>query len=349
MSTFPDAGEIVTGGLLAYAVEPAHGQGSEAGHAGACLNCGATLTGPYCASCGQTAHVHRTFGAIWHELIHGVLHFDGKLWRTLPELALRPGALTRRYIHGERAKFVSPLALFLFSALLMYAAYSIFGHHGRQASLANAQESAQEIRKEVAKLDDRIAGYQVELKQPQITPSRRARVEKKLADAQEDRQALAAAGAIAGKVGASGANGKAREGQSTFEQLKTDREFVAYRLKANAYKFSWALILISTPLVWLLFAWSRDYGLYDHATFVTYSIAFMSLLFSIWIVASGLNLATSGVVMLALMLYGLWHMYAQMKGAYRLSRTGALLRLPLLYGIAAVSAGMFYAFLTMMT
>lgn len=346
MSTFSDAGEIVTGGLLAYAVEPTHGQGAEAGHGDACLNCGAALTGAYCSSCGQSAHVHRTFGAIWHELLHGVLHLDGKLWRTLPELALRPGELTRRYIHGERAKFISPLALFLFSALLMYAAYSIFGHHGRQASLANAQESAQEIRNETAKLDSRIADYQAELKQPQITPSRRVKVEQKLADAQEDRQALAAAGAIAGKVGASA---KAREGQSTFEQLKTDREFVAYRLKANAYKFSWALILISTPMVWLLFAWRREYGLYDHATFVTYSIAFMSLLFSIWIVVSGLNLVTSGVVMLALMLYGLWHMYAQMKGAYQLSRTGALLRLPLLYGIAAVSAGMFYAFLTMMT
>ena len=46
------------------------------------------------------------------------------------------------------------------------------------------------------------------------------------------------------------------------------------------------------------------------------------------------------------MCVALWHMYAQMKGAYQLSRTGALIRLPFLYSIAATSAGMFYAILT---
>ena len=35
----------------------------------------------------------------------------GKIWRTLPMLAWRPGELTRRYIEGERARFVSPMAL----------------------------------------------------------------------------------------------------------------------------------------------------------------------------------------------------------------------------------------------
>src|SRR5690349_15329269 len=116
MSGLSDAGEVVTGGLWAAAVEPAHGRQGEGTHGSTCLNCGEALTGAYCATCGQTAHVHRTLGAIWHDLMHSVLHFDGKIWRTLPELALRPGDLTRRYIHGERAKFVSPFALFLFSA-----------------------------------------------------------------------------------------------------------------------------------------------------------------------------------------------------------------------------------------
>jgi hypothetical protein len=69
------------------------------------------------------------------------------------------------------------------------------------------------------------------------------------------------------------------------------------------------------------------------------------LLFSIYTVGSGLGIV-SGIIMLALMLFALWHMYAQMRDAYRLSRTGALLRLPLLYAIAATSAGMFYGLLS---
>ena len=50
-----------------------------------------------------------------------MFHFEGKIWRTLPMLAFQPGELTRRYIAGERARFVSPLALFLFSVFLMFA------------------------------------------------------------------------------------------------------------------------------------------------------------------------------------------------------------------------------------
>jgi len=36
-----------------------------------------------------------------HDLLHGALHFEGKMWRTLPMLVLRPGKLTRRYIEGR--------------------------------------------------------------------------------------------------------------------------------------------------------------------------------------------------------------------------------------------------------
>jgi ABC-type multidrug transport system fused ATPase/permease subunit len=339
MSGIGEAGDLVTGAMLAAAVEPAHGR-AQAAHGGACLNCEAPLTGSYCAECGQSAHLHRSFGAVWHELMHGVLHMDGKIWRTLPELALRPGILTRRYIAGERAKFVSPFALFLFSALLLYATASIF--QSRSTS-ADAQESARQMQKQVAKLDQRIADTETSLREPDLSPARRARLQERLKGARDDRHELAAASAIAGEVGKESA--EAAGGRSQMEKIEAEREFVSYRLKANAYKFSWALILISTPLVWLLFAWRRDYGLYDHATFVTYSISFMSLLFAIYTAGSGLGLV-SGVLMLALMLYALWHMYAQMRDAYRLSRTGALLRLPLLYGIAATSGGMFYGLLT---
>jgi hypothetical protein len=335
------AGDLGTHAIAAAAVEPGHGAAAPAAHVGACRNCGAQLTGPYCATCGQSAHVYRSFGAVWHELMHGVLHMDGKIWRTLPELALRPGMLTRRYIAGERAKFVSPFALFLFSALLMYATYSIFGAH--KDTTTSAQESAEQLQKQVAKLDTRIAETEAELRAPDNSAARLARLQERLKNARDDRHELAAASAIAGDVGK--ASSQAVGGRSLMQKIETDREFVSYRLKANAYKFSWALILISTPMVWLLFAWRRDYGLYDHATFVTYSISFMSLLFAIYTIGSGLGLI-SGVLMLALMLYALWHMYVQMRHAYRLSRAGALMRLPLLYGIAATSAGMFYGLLT---
>lgn len=94
-------------------------------HEGACLNCGTVLIGSHCHGCGQHAHVHRTMGAFLHDLAHGALHFEGKLWRTLPMLFFKPGTLTREYVDGRRASYVSPIALFLFAVFMMFATLQI--------------------------------------------------------------------------------------------------------------------------------------------------------------------------------------------------------------------------------
>ena len=85
------------------------------------------MSGAYCAHCGQAAHIHRSLHSIGHDILHGVFHFEGKFWSTLPQLFFHPGQLTRRYIDGERAKFVSPMALFLFTVFTMFAVFSLTG------------------------------------------------------------------------------------------------------------------------------------------------------------------------------------------------------------------------------
>lgn len=54
---------------------------------GTCANCGAEVRGAYCRACGQKLHLHRTIADAVHEMVHGILHFDGKVWATLPLLA----------------------------------------------------------------------------------------------------------------------------------------------------------------------------------------------------------------------------------------------------------------------
>ena len=128
MGEFEAIGDAVTGGIIGRAVEPKAGEAADGHtHEANCLNCGAALAGPYCHECGQHAHVHRTLAAFFHDFLHGVLHFEGKIWRTLPLLAWKPGELTRRYIDGQRARFVSPIALFLFCVFLMFARDGLTG------------------------------------------------------------------------------------------------------------------------------------------------------------------------------------------------------------------------------
>jgi hypothetical protein len=338
------AGDAITGAMIARAVEPHHGEAHEEGH-GACLNCGAPLSGSYCAQCGQAAHLHRSFSAIGHDLAHGVLHFEGKIWTTLPELALRPGTLTRRYIHGERAKFVSPFALFLFSAFLLYALFSLTSHAGKSAAVEGVRmnKGAQaEIAREQAKADAHIREIEAKLAAPGLSAERRETLTEALDEARDERKGLTLAGDLTDSLVGEGMNqGIAKSVGKAVSAAAENPEFAYYKLKANAYKFSWALILISLPFVWLLFPFSRRYKMYDHAIYVTYSIAFMSLLFGLSMLLTAVHV-TSGLVTAVLILFAAWHMYRQMKDAYALSRAGALLRLPLLYGFACVSLSLFF-------
>jgi hypothetical protein len=342
------AGDAITGGMLARTVEPSHGESHEAGH-GPCRNCGAPVDTPYCGQCGQAAHLHHSFAAIWHDLAHGVLHFEGKIWTTLPELAWRPGHLTRRYIQGERAKFVSPFALFLFSAFLMYAIFSLTSHGpaaGKMVQLDKGEIA--DLKKEEARADADIRKVEAKLARPGLTAARRQALAENLAEAREERKNLTMASGLTDALKGEGVNGGvAQTVGKTISAAAKNPEFAYYKLKANAYKFSWALILISLPFIWLLFPFSRRYKMYDHAIYITYSIAFMSLLFSISMVLTAVHV-TSGLVTLALMLFAIWHMYRQFKDAYALSRMGALWRLPLLYGFACVSLSLFFTFLVMM-
>jgi hypothetical protein len=325
MGEFDAAGEVVSGALLGRAIEQRHGEG-HAEHGGICLNCGTTLLGPHCHRCGQAGHVHRTIGAIWHEILHGVVHFEGKLWNTLPLLFFRPGELTRRYIHGERARFVSPMAMFLFSVFTMFAVLQIMGisppaevgttaqfqqglsfaRANTESALADARESRAEAKpgsERAAKLDRKIAGLTADLEKLKDIPVSLGR----------------ASGNILGfKTGW-------KRLDKGIEKANQNPGLALYKLQTNSYKFSWALIPLSIPFVWLLFFWKRRFKGYDHAVFVTYSLAFMSLLSIILTIAAGLGLAAGAISTAALLIPPL-HIFFQMKGAYRLRGWSALLR-----------------------
>ena len=99
-----------------------------------------------------------------------------------------------------------------------------------------------------------------------------------------------------------------------------------YKLQTNFYKFSWLLIPLSVPFVWVLFAWRRQFKAYDHAIFVTYSLCFMTLLILIFTILGvmGLHAALTAT---PLTIIPPAHIYKQLRGTYRLSRFSALWRL----------------------
>lgn len=347
MGEIDAAGEIVTGALLGRAFEPRAGE--HAGHGTICLNCGTALVDSHCHRCGQSGHVHRTLSGMAHDIVHGVFHFDGKLWRTLPLLAWRPGELTRRYIEGERARFVSPMALFLFSIFLMFAVFSMVGLSPPTDITPQTELEAAFKKSRADTIEDRrdAVSDRAELK---AGDARIARYDQRIARADAELRMLDRSEAELKRGGTT----KLRVMHTGWEALDHGLEkwtknpaLMLYKLQSSVYKFSWLLIPLSLPFMWLLFCWRREYRLYDHTVFITYSIAFMSLLFVAIAVAGALGLS-SGWIVAASFAIPFVHLFRQMKQAYRLRWHSALLRTLLLSFLITVILTLFLALLLLL-
>jgi hypothetical protein len=99
-----------------------HGDGDHGLPLGtACPNCGTALAGPWCHACGQKGEdYHRSIWRLTAEAFESFTELDGRLWKTLPRLLLRPGQLTRDYLDGHRAAQIPPFRLFLIVLLLVF-------------------------------------------------------------------------------------------------------------------------------------------------------------------------------------------------------------------------------------
>jgi len=345
--TVETLGTIAAGGLLAREVERAHAPGHD--HSENCANCGAHLAGPFCQMCGQHGHVHRTAFALVHDIGHGVFHFEGKVWGTLPLLFLKPGELTRRYARGERAKFVSPMALFLFSVFVLFAVTSSITKHWSFGDFSGGNV-AHEIQSERARVTERVTRLEAKARKAALPDSGdslgdRNEIAADLAEAKRDLAQLdRAASAMGVAATATDGGGELRSGSSFLdEKLKLAQEnpkLLAYKIKTAAYKYSWALIPISLPFIWLLFPFRRDVGMYDHAIFATYSLAFM-MLFAVALTLLSFVGVTSWVLWTAFGLGAMLHMYKQLKYAYGLGRFGAITRTAILLIITSITSTLF--------
>jgi hypothetical protein len=297
---------IASMGESTASVEPADGHTHET----RCLNCAARLDGPYCHQCGQRAHVHRTLHAFFHDFLHGVLHFEGKVWHTLPLLAWRPGELTRRYIDGERARFVSPIALFLFSVFLVFAVLSLGG--GTNSSFADQSDLAVQQQQAETQLARKRA-ERAKLAPGDLKAAELEREIRETTSEVETIRLLRERGVTSAVFDRSTIQTDLPFVKEAFAKARKNPDLLLYKLKSNIYKFSWAIIPLSAPFLWLLFPLNRRFRMYDHVVFVTYSLSFMTLL-----VVAGALLGMAGVGGAAafLVLVPPVHMYRQLRGAY---------------------------------
>lgn len=382
-----------------------------------CQNCGAVLVGDHCHACGQHGHVHRSVLHVVEEVIHGITHLDGRAWRSLPMLMFRPGTLTRNYVMGQRARYVPPFAMFLFSVFAMFLVFAFSGGPGLvTAAAVTKSEQVQAAREQLgdAETDLKEAQAETAAAQAELTklnaasssePGKigaatgelagtNAQVVNAMRNVEEAKTALAAAiakpedkvtpaplegaskskasfsfnsetereralGEIAKKRASARSNGTEDQSEAS-EQIsisssddimtmlkdsmrrgdfintswpalnekiryKTKNpDLFLYKLQNTAYKFSFLLIPLSLPFIWLMLFWKKNVTLFDHAVFALYSLSFVSFLFMMisliahW-VSPGWGFAAAAIILPV-------HIFYQFKGAYQLKWFSAFWR-----------------------
>lgn len=92
-----------------------------------CKNCNQAFQGNFCNNCGQSAETHKLNAHfIWHDIQHGLFHFDKGMYYSVKELYLRPGHSIREFIEGKRVKHFRPISLVIVLATVYGLLYHSF-------------------------------------------------------------------------------------------------------------------------------------------------------------------------------------------------------------------------------
>ncbi|MDB5422451.1 MAG: hypothetical protein JWR59_2398 [Brevundimonas sp.] len=321
-----------------------------------CANCETPLQGTYCHVCGQLAEdFHRSSWHLLVEAIESLLHLDGRMFRTLPNLIRRPGQLTRDYLEGKRAWQVQPFRMFLVILLVVL----FVGHLATKSNEHKAEAKGEhQVVNIVGPGDSDAESARVG------APEARAKAEAEImADATmsaaEKKTALSAVrgdwasfstslGAdVAEKARVNAAQAQPMAEGKDAEQIrgiqhwaetrlaavKDDPERFALIMEIWLHRVAILALPVSAAMLSLLFIFNRRFYVFDHLVFSMHSLSFQMLLVT--------------VILLLSMLVGGWawwlvlvmpvHLYAHMKGAYQRSAFGTAARMSVLFILTTIT------------
>jgi hypothetical protein len=277
-----------------------------------CANCGTPLQGPWCHACGQSGEdFHRSIFRLCGEALEGLLHMDGRLWRTLPDLMLRPGRLTRAYLEGHRAPQIPPLRLFLVVLLMIFLVGGLtttakLGRPGPPPTAAGANAPQKPF--------------------GEMTPEERARLAEKFRSGSShldfDSESKPAADWLRDRIA----------------RTLQDPERFYLILEQWAERFAFLMLPISALLLSVLFVFQRRFYLFDHTIFSLHSLSAMGVA----IIGAMLLSTVIGDSGWALIFPAPVHLFVHMRGVYRTSTLGTLIRMALLFLGSVIAAAILF-------
>lgn len=328
-----------------------------------CANCQTPLIGPHCHECGQLAEdFHKSIWKLTVEAVESLLHLDGRLFSTLPDLLRRPGQLTRDYLDGKRASQVAPFRMFLVILLIAF----LVGHaamkageekhaategHGAEAASTETHGPAvpgadASERRTITPGSQAAREYEAEvMADTSLTESeKRTQIAAARGDWAAFGRSLAEDVSVQAKAGADAAPKmadtedarKLRDLEHWFnsrlEAVRDDPARFYLILEIWAHRVAILALPVSALMLTLLFAFNRRYYVFDHVIFSMHSLSFQLLLL---IVIMGLGMLTP--LAWWLLVLAPVHLFVHMKGTYQRSVIGTLARMFVLWNLTTVT------------
>ena len=266
-----------------------------------CPNCATPLQGPWCYNCGQLGEdFHRSIWRLIGEVFEGLLHFDGRVWTTLPDLFRHPARLTRNYLEGHRAPQIPPFRLFLVVLVVIFLAGSIGGHQMVVAQSVTTDDHGKVISTKTHTLKN-------------LTPEERA----------ETKAALQ-------KMTIKGRGGLVDLGnwlKNRVELVMDDPARFQLVLEEWSERFAFLTLPMAAGLLTLAFIGKKEFYVFDHTIFSLHSLSAVGLMYAANELLGGV---TFGLIGLVLTIGAPVHLFVHMRGVYKTSIIGTLLRMLLL-------------------
>jgi hypothetical protein len=232
------------------------------------------------------------------EAIEGLTEVDGRVWNTLPRLALRPGKLTREYLEGHRASQIPPFRLFLIVLLIVFFAGGLnFGQNHTKFQLATPDHLktmkglSDSDRKDIDEAVSQLG--QVKKEGPSVD------------------------------VGSEGAN---RFWSQRLKRAIDTPDVFFQAVQEWGHRVAVLALPIAALMLSLLFPFKRGVYVFDHLVFAMHSLSFQGVLLSVVFLT---GIVWSGVGWLLVL--APVHLFVHMRGTYRTSVFGTLVRMFLLF------------------
>ncbi len=238
-----------------------------------CLNCNATVLGRYCHVCGQeNIEPRETFRHMLTHFVFDLFHFDGKFFRTMKYLLLRPGFLAQEHLRGRRMDYLHPIRLYIFTSAFFFLFFFMVSpstidgkmNIGDKRIDSTANVKTDSVQNELIKFDRQFSN----LKQYDS-------VQRSLPESKRD-------GFVVRKL--------QRQNLILKEKYPSSKVLISKILDVFAHQFP-KMLFVSLPLfallLYILYARKKQYYYADH---VVFTLHFYSTVFILIFLAICLNL-----------------------------------------------------------